>query len=171
VVRVGSIQFLFLFSSSTIDQLSFLIFKYHPHTLVTLQLTKTTSILPTLSTSKYQSQFTMASTSHSYDFYPSPSHPITMPSKDSTPLYPYGQTDYSRLSSSPPEGTDTASSGGPSYDPSAISGSYAASAGDYESILSEGVSSIDLLEFMNDRLQSSYDPLEMDKSLVQQTQT
>lgn len=98
-----------------------------------------------------------------------PSQPITMPSKDSTPMYSYGQTDYSRISSSPPEGTDTASSGGPSYDLSGLSGSYAASASDYES--SSGLASIDLLDLMNERLQSSYDPIAMDQSLVQQAQT
>jgi biogenesis of lysosome-related organelles complex 1 subunit KXD1 len=98
-----------------------------------------------------------------------PSQPITMPSKGSTPMYPYGQTDYSRISSSPPEGTDTASSGGPSYDPTAISGSYAASASDYEA--SSGLASIDLLDLMNERLQGSYDPITMDQTLVQQVQT
>jgi len=116
----------------------------------------------------------MATTSHSHHgYYPTPSQPISMPSKGDIDhhMYPYPQLPYDHISSSPPEGTETVSSGGPSYDPSAISGSYAASASDYESSVSGGVSSIDLLEFMNDRLQSSYDPLAMDKGLVQQVQT
>jgi hypothetical protein len=90
-----------------------------------------------------------------------------MPSKGNVPMYPYPQASDYRLSSSPPEATDTSSSGGPSYDISGLSGSYAASASDYE----VSTASIDLLDFMNDRLQTSYEPLEMDKALLQQVKT
>jgi len=116
----------------------------------------------------------MATNSHSHHgYYPLPSQPISLPSKGANDhlMYPYPQLPYDRTSSSPSEGTETISSGGPSYDPSAISGSYAASASDYDSSAGAGVSGIDLLEFMNERLQSSYDPLAMDRSLVQQVQT
>lgn len=72
------------------------------------------------------------------------------------------------MSSSPPEISDSGTSGGPSYDPSATASSYAASASDYEA--SNSTASVDLLEFMHNRLQDSYNPMPMDRSLAQQAQ-
>jgi hypothetical protein len=104
-------------------------------------------------------------------YYPSPSQPIAMPSsKDTMPIYGYDNYDYSQMSSSPPEATDESSVGGQYYDPSATSASYAASASDCE-VPNNAISSVDLLEFMNDRLQNSYNPIDMDRSLLQQVQT
>jgi len=114
----------------------------------------------------------MSSTSFSYDgFYPTPSQPIAMPQKDTDTFYPsFSNTEYNQISSSPPEVPESVTTGGlASYDPSATSTSYAASASDYDASTS-GTSSIDLLEFMNERLQSSYDPLPLDTTLVQQAQ-
>jgi biogenesis of lysosome-related organelles complex 1 subunit KXD1 len=111
----------------------------------------------------------MASTSYSYDgYYPMASQPIAMPQKSSDYMATYDPVDY-QISSSPPEVPDSGTTSGiTSYDPSAASASYAASASDFDG--SSGTSSIDLLEFMNERLQSSYDPTPMDTSLVQQAQ-
>jgi hypothetical protein len=114
----------------------------------------------------------MSSTGYTHQgYYPTPSQPIAMPSsKDTMPIYGYDHFDYSQISSSPPEGTDVSSVSGPSFDPSATSASCAASASDYEAA-NNSISSVDLLEFMNDRLQSSYNPIEMDQSLVKQVHT
>jgi len=111
----------------------------------------------------------MASTSYSFEgYYPMPSQPISMPQKSSDYLSSYDAVDY-RISGSPPEVAESGTTSGiTSYDPSAASASYAASASDFDG--SSGTSSIDLLEFMNERLQSSYDPTPMDQSLCQQAQ-
>jgi hypothetical protein len=104
----------------------------------------------------------------SYGYYATAPQPIAITSKhQQQPMYPYPQ--YAGLSVSPPEVSESgASASGPSYDPSATASSYAASASDYEGTTS--TSSIDLLEFMNDRLQNSYNPIQLDQSLVQQAQ-
>ncbi|KAF2664782.1 hypothetical protein BT63DRAFT_97958 [Microthyrium microscopicum] len=105
------------------------------------------------------------SSSQAYNGY-YPTQPIAMPQKQQQQhYYPYPQVPYSV---SPPEVSDSGTSGGPSYDPTATASSYAASASDYEGTTS--TSSVDLLEFMHDRLQNAYQPMQMDQSLVQQTQ-
>jgi biogenesis of lysosome-related organelles complex 1 subunit KXD1 len=112
------------------------------------------------------------STAYSHQgYYPHASQPIAVPQKGGHEgFYPqYPHIHYPGLSESPPEADDATSSGGPSYDPSAASASYAASTSDYEG--SSGVSSVDLLEYMNDRLQSAYNPLPVDRNLVKQAQT
>jgi hypothetical protein len=115
----------------------------------------------------------MASTASGYHgYYPTQVQPISMPTKHQNPYYPpYPQNAYSRVSVSPPEAPDSGTTSGvASYDPSAASSSYAASASDYDSS-SSGAASVDLLEFMNDRLQGSFNPTPLDRSLVQQAQT
>jgi hypothetical protein len=115
----------------------------------------------------------MASTTSGYNgYYPSQSQPISMPGKHQTPYYPpYPHAPYSRVSVSPPERPDSGTTSGvASYDPSAASSSYAASASDYDGSSSSGAASIDLLEFMNDRLQGSFNPMPLDRSLAQQAQ-
>jgi len=110
----------------------------------------------------------MAAYSH-HGYYPHVSEPIAVPHKGNDGFYPqYPHIHYPGLSESPPDADDATSSGGPSYDPTGTSASYAASTSDYEG--STGVSSVDLLEYMNDRLQSTYNPLPIDKSLVKQAQ-
>jgi hypothetical protein len=102
-----------------------------------------------------------------------PSQPISMPQKQSYQAYPqYQHNPYSRISGSPPEAPEsvTTGSGVTSYDPSAASSSYAGSASEYDSS-SNGASSVDLLEYMHDRLSSTYNPMPLDRSLAQQAQT
>jgi hypothetical protein len=112
----------------------------------------------------------MSSQYYTYPTYPTASAPINMPHKG-YPAYPsYQHGAYSRVSGSPPEAADsvTTSSGITSYDPSAASSSYAGSASEYDTS-STGTSSVDLLEYMNDRLAGSFNPMPLDRSLAQQT--
>jgi hypothetical protein len=114
----------------------------------------------------------MASSTAGYPgYYPTQSQPIAMPQKQQTPYYaPYQYPNpYSRISTSPPEASESVTTGGPSYDPSGTGSSYAASASDYDSA-STGAS-IDLLDYMSDRMNKSFDPLPLDRSLAQQAQT
>ena len=114
----------------------------------------------------------MSSSQGYYASYASPSAPIGMPRK---PGYPqptghYGA--YNRMSASPPEAAySESSSGATSYDPSATSSSYAGSASSYGDSSSSGATGVDLLDYMNDRLYSSYNPQPLDRSLAKQTQT
>lgn len=80
---------------------------------------------------------------------------------------------HSRVSVSPPEPAPSATTSGvPSYDPSAASGSHAGSAGDRDGPSSSGgAAGVDLLEYMADRLGGAFDPLPLDRSLAQQAQT
>lgn len=111
----------------------------------------------------------MSSSHYPHGYYATTTQPIAMSSKHhQSPYYPYPQVPHSRMSSSPPEISDSGTSGGPSYDPSATASSYAASASDYEA--SNSTASVDLLEFMHNRLQDSYNPMPMDRSLAQQAQ-
>jgi len=104
--------------------------------------------------------------------YPSASQPINMPQKPGVyPTYPQ-HGPYGRVSVSPPEAPEsvTTGSGVTSYDPSAASSSYAGSASEYEAS-STGAASIDLLDYMNDRLATTYNPMPLDRGLAQQAQT
>ncbi|KAF1984362.1 hypothetical protein K402DRAFT_336615 [Aulographum hederae CBS 113979] len=99
-----------------------------------------------------------------------PSAPINMPRKPGYYPNPHHGA-HSRMSVSPPEAADSVTTSGvASYDPSAASSSYAGSASDYESTPSSGAS-VDLYEYMNDRIGSSFDPTPLDRSLAQQAQT
>ena len=104
------------------------------------------------------------------------SQPINMPQKQGYQAYPqypqYQQSGYSRMVGSPPEAPEsvTSGSGVTSYNPSATSSSYAASASDYESA-NNGAASVDLLDYMNDRVSSAYNPMPLDRGLAQQAQT
>jgi len=110
------------------------------------------------------------SSAQAYHDYYAASQPISMPQKQQqSPYYSYPQVSYGDMSVSPPEVSDgSTTTGGPSYDVG-TSSSYAASASDYEG--TNSTSSIDLLEFMQDRLQNSYNPMPLDMSLAQQAQT
>jgi hypothetical protein len=105
-----------------------------------------------------------------------PSQPINMPQKQGHQGYQqysqYPQHAYDRMAGSPPEVAASVTSGSnvASYDPSASSSSYAGSASDYESA-SNGAASVDLLDYMNDRVASAYNPMPLDRSLAQQAQT
>ncbi|CZT14229.1 uncharacterized protein RCC_00204 [Ramularia collo-cygni] len=100
---------------------------------------------------------------------PTGSLPVNVPGK--TPHQPYtarhnrNTSAYSQLSASPPERPESVSSSGAGVFSSASS-NYAGS--EYES--SSGATSVDLLDYMNDRLSSAYNPLPMDKNLARQAQ-
>lgn len=106
----------------------------------------------------------------SQSYLPRPSLPVTVPTK--SPHYPppaHGIV--SRMSSSPPEAAESVgSSSGPSFGPSTTYSGYAASASDNESS-SGSTNSIDLLEYMSDRLTAVMDPLPLDRSILTQAQT
>lgn len=110
----------------------------------------------------------MSATHAYYPSYPTASLPINMPQK---PGYYYPpQHHYGRVSASPPEAPDSVTTSGvPSYEPSATSSSYAGSASDYDS--SGTGASVDLLEYMGDRLNGSFNPVPLDRSLAKQAQT
>ena len=76
------------------------------------------------------------------------------------------------MAGSPPEAPESVTSGSgiTSYDPSATSSSYAASASDYDAS-SNGAASVDLMDYMHDRVASAYNPMPLDRSLAQQAQT
>lgn len=110
----------------------------------------------------------MSSTHAYYPSYPSTSYPINVPHKPGH-FYP-PQQHYGRISGSPPEAPDsTTTSGVPSYEVSATSSHYAGSHSDYDS--SSGAASVDLLDYMGNRLNGSFDPLPLDRSLAKQAQT
>jgi hypothetical protein len=111
----------------------------------------------------------MPAATHAY--YPSYSHssyPIQVPQK---PGYYYPpQHSYGRVSASPPEAPESVTTSGvASYEPSAASSNYAGSANEYES--TSGAASVDLLDFMGNRMNGSFDPMPLDRSLAKQAQT
>ncbi|KAH8727922.1 hypothetical protein GQ44DRAFT_610598 [Phaeosphaeriaceae sp. PMI808] len=107
-------------------------------------------------------------TAQAYTAYPQSTYPIQMPQK---PGYYYPpQHSYGRVSASPPEGPESATTSGvPSYEPSAVSSNYAGSASDYES--TNMATSVDLIDYMGNRLNGSFDSMPLDRSLVKQAQT
>ena len=110
---------------------------------------------------------TMSAT-HGY-YYPSASLPINMPQKPGQYPAP-AHHGYGRVSVSPPEAPESVTTSGvASYEPSATSSSYAASASDYDS--SGTTAGVDLIEYIGDRMHGSFDPLPLDRSLAKQTQT
>ena len=112
--------------------------------------------------------FKMASTQSFYR-YPQSSYPINMPQKPGF-YSPPQQHGYGRVSGSPPEAPDSVTTSGvPSYEPSATSSNYAGSASDYES--TSGAASVDLLDYMGSRVNGSFDPMPLDRSLAKQAQT
>jgi biogenesis of lysosome-related organelles complex 1 subunit KXD1 len=110
---------------------------------------------------------------YQYPTYPSASQPINMPQKPGYyPPYPHQQPyPYGRVSVSPPENSDSGTTSGvPSYEPSGTASSYAASASEYESSAGSA-GSVDLLDYMNDRLNGAFDPIPLDRSLATQAKT
>ncbi|KAL8934871.1 MAG: hypothetical protein Q9216_005693 [Gyalolechia sp. 2 TL-2023] len=96
-----------------------------------------------------------------------PAMPLSVPGKSPQNL-PMHQAQYSRVAVSPPQAGSSANT---SAVPSLTSGSYAGStAGDSESS-NGGVSGVDLVELMNDRLSTAVDPIPLDRSLARQAQT
>ncbi|KAH7118777.1 hypothetical protein B0J11DRAFT_75118 [Dendryphion nanum] len=111
----------------------------------------------------------MPSTHAYYPSYPSASLPINMPHKPGYYNAPNPHA-YTRISASPPEAPESVTTSGvASYEPSATSSSYAGSASEYDS--SATTTSVDLMDYMGSRLQGSFDPMPLDRSLVKQAQT
>ena len=112
----------------------------------------------------------MATSYYQYQPQPTGVLPVNNPAK--TPQQSYvarhsrNSSAYSQLSASPPERPESVSTSGAGLY-SAASSSYAVS--DCETS-STGATSVDLLDYMNDRLSQAYDPIPMDKSLAKQTQ-
>ncbi|KAK5115577.1 hypothetical protein LTR62_001236 [Meristemomyces frigidus] len=112
------------------------------------------------------------STSHyQYQAQPTSSLPIRVPNKTSAqPAFAPGHTrnssGYSHLSASPPERPESVSTSGAGLY-SAASSSYAGS--EYESSTT-AATSLDLLDYMNNRLSQAYNPIPLDQSLVKQAQ-
>lgn len=103
-------------------------------------------------------------------YRPTSSLPLAVPGKNGHYTTPHASI-YGRMSVSPPEAPDSVTSGGPSYDPSATSSGYAGSASDYDASSNGSATSIDLLEYMNDRLTAVVDTLPLDRSVAKQAQT
>ncbi len=106
--------------------------------------------------------------SNAYYQYAQGSYPISVPQK---PGYYYPpQQNYNHIPSSPPEAPHSSTTSGvASYEPSATSSNYAGSASDYDS--TSGAASVDLLDYMGNRMNGSFDPMPLDRSLVKQAQT
>ncbi|KAK4498586.1 hypothetical protein PRZ48_011244 [Zasmidium cellare] len=103
-----------------------------------------------------------------YQYQPTGTLPVNVPGK--SPQQPYAgrhqrnSSAFSQLSASPPERPESvSSSGGGLY--SAASSQYASS--EYDS---SGATSVDLLDYMNDRLSQAYNPVPLDKNLARQAQ-
>lgn len=104
-----------------------------------------------------------------YPYQPTGSLPVNVPGK--SPQQPYASrhsrnsSGYSQLSASPPERPESVSSSGAGLY-SAASSQYGGS--EYDS--SSGATSVDLLDYMNDRLSQAYNPIPLDKTLARQAQ-
>lgn len=105
-----------------------------------------------------------------YQYQPTSSLPVNVPGKQPQQLqyqrHNRNSSGYSQYSASPPERPESVSTSGAGLYSSASS-QYASS--EYDSS-SSGATSVDLLDYMNDRLSQAYNPLPMDKSLAKQTQ-
>lgn len=109
---------------------------------------------------------------YQYQYRPTSSLPVSVPGKSLQQPYSAGHyrtsSAYSRVSASPPERPESVStSAGGTY--SAASSSYAGSTSEYDSP-STGATSVDLLDYMSDRLSSAYDPMPLDRNLAKQAQ-
>ena len=106
-----------------------------------------------------------------YQYQPTTSLPVTIPGKQPQQTlvsrHNRNLSAYSQLSASPPERPESisTSSGAGLY--SSASSNYAGS--EYESSTT-GATSVDLLDYMNDRLSQAYNPIPLDRNLVKQAQ-
>ena len=102
---------------------------------------------------------------------PTGSLPVNVPGKQPQAQYQYQRhnrnaSGNSQYSASPPERPESVSTSGAGLYSSASS-QYASS--EYDSS-SGGATSVDLLDYMNDRLSQAYNPMPMDKSMAKQAQ-
>ncbi|KAK4955148.1 hypothetical protein LTR10_007342 [Elasticomyces elasticus] len=112
----------------------------------------------------------MTTSYYQYQPQPTGSLPLTVPGKGAqqafTPRHVRNSSNYSQLSASPPERPESVSTSGAGLY-SAASSSYAGS--DYD-VSTNGATSVDLLDYMSDRLSQAYNPIPMDHSLARQAQ-
>ncbi|OQO01821.1 hypothetical protein B0A48_12294 [Cryoendolithus antarcticus] len=105
-----------------------------------------------------------------YHYQPTGTLPVAVPSKHLQQPYAVrhsrNSSGYSHLSASPPERPESVSTSGAGLYSSASS-NYAGS--EYDSSTA-GATSVDLLDYMNDRLSQAYNPVPLDKGLVRQAQ-
>lgn len=105
-----------------------------------------------------------------YQYQPSATLPVPVPGKQPQqqpfqPRHARNPSGYSQLSASPPERAESISTGGGLY--SSASSNYAGS--DYDSSTA-GATSVDLLDYMNERLSQTYNPVPLDRNMVKQAQ-
>lgn len=104
-----------------------------------------------------------------YQYQPTGSLPVSVPGKQPQQQYPVrhnrNSSGYSHYSASPPERPESVSTSGAGLYSSASS-QYASS--EYDS--SSGATSVDLLDYMNDRLSQTYNPIPLDRNLAKQAQ-
>ncbi|EMC95563.1 hypothetical protein BAUCODRAFT_148462 [Baudoinia panamericana UAMH 10762] len=112
----------------------------------------------------------MSTSYYQYQYQPTSSLPVGVPGKapqqSYAPRHNRNSSAYSHLSASPPERPESVSTSGAGLY-SAASSSYAGS--DYEASTT-GATSVDLLDYMNDRLAQAYNPIPLDQSLAKQAQ-
>jgi len=113
---------------------------------------------PTMTTSYYQHQYPLTG-----------SLPVSVHGKSPQQTYARHErtpSAYSQISASPPERPDSVSTSSAGLY-SAASSSYAGS--EYDSYTT-GATSVDLLDYMSDRLSQAYNPIPLDRNLAKQAQ-
>ena len=125
-------------------------------------------IFVVLNTCHYLSHPNMSSAY--YQYQPTGSLPVNVPGKQPQPQsyarHNRNSSGYSQYSVSPPERPESVSTSGAGVYSSASS-QYGGS--EYDST-SSGATSVDLLDYMNDRLSQTYNPIPLDKKLAKQAQ-
>ncbi|KAK3718057.1 hypothetical protein LTR37_005483 [Vermiconidia calcicola] len=103
-----------------------------------------------------------------YQYQPTGSLPVNVPSGKQPQVQRHNRNSsgYSQYSVSPPERPESVSTSGAGVYSSASS-QYAGS--EYDSA-SSGATSVDLLDYMNDRLSQAYNPVPLDRNVVKQAQ-
>ena len=106
-----------------------------------------------------------------YQYQPTTTLPVPVPGKQPqqqqlfVPRHTRNPSGYSQYSASPPERPESVTTGGGLY--SSASSNYAGS--DYDSSTA-GATSVDLLDYMNDRLSQTYNPVPLDRNVARQSQ-
>jgi hypothetical protein len=106
-----------------------------------------------------------------YQYQPTTTLPVPVPGKQPQqqqqfiPRHTRNPSAYSQYSASPPERAESVTTGGGLY--SSASSNYAGS--DYDSSTA-GATSVDLLDYMNDRLSQTYNPIPLDQNVARQAQ-
>lgn len=109
----------------------------------------------------------MASTSY-YQYQPTGSYPVAVPGKNAQQrIHARNVSAYSQLSASPPERPESVSTNSGAGLYSSASSQYTSS--EYDSSTT-GATSVDLLDYMNDRLAQTYNPIPLDRNLAKQAQ-